>query len=534
MKKLSVLLALVALVAILGASFSTSAAPNRIVVMGQQEPNNINPILDSMLATADVANLTWGGMLTMNDKWELEPQLALEVPSLKNGLISKDGLTYIWHLRKGVKWSDGQPFTGDDVKYTWEYVMNPNLNVVTRTGFDQIASITVSKDKYTVTMKLKNRYAPFLYTWFGPTIVPKHILSKSKNLNEDPFNMKPVGLGPYVLDKWEHGSYLTFKPNKYYWRKGYPKTAQIVYKVIPDENTAFTQISTKEIDIFQNAPATQYKQLTGLSHVVIHRNATTTYEHLNVNCKSPILSDKRVRQALAYLTDLKTISDTVYEGLWPLAVSDQASPFWRNKNIKPYPFDVAKAGSLLDAAGWKMGNDGYRYKDGKKLTLTVSTTAGRKPREMVEQILQQDYKKGGVDLVIRNYDAGKFFASYDEGGVIDTGDYDLALFAWTSNPDPDDENIFGSKYIVPEGQNNTFYSNKRVDELTAKGKEEIDVAKRKAIYDEVQVILHDEVPMIFTFYWVQIDVANKSIKNFKPQGTNAGNLWNAYEWVNGK
>ncbi len=529
MRRLVTLVFVAALVVVMAASFSVSAAGGRVIVMNQQEPNMINPYLDSMQATFDVSQLTWGGMLELDEKWELIPSLALEVPSLQNGGISKDGLTYTWKLRKDVKWSDGAPFTSEDIKFTWEYIMNDNLNVVSRTGFEEITAIE-TPDKYTVVMKLKQIHVPMLYVWTGPTIVPKHILSKSKNLNEDSFNMNPVGLGPYVLDKWEHGSYLIFKKNPNYWRKGYPKLDQIVYKPIPDENTAFTQLATKEIDVYQTFPTNQYKQVKGLTHVNVTETASTYWEHININCKSPLLTDVRVRQALRYATDLKKLQETVYEGLWPVAVSDQGSPFWKNAKLKPYQFDLKKAGQLLDQAGWKLGNDGMRYKNGKKLTLVISTTAGRIPREMTEQILQQDWKKIGVDLVIKNYDAGKFFATYDEGGILDTGDYDLAVFAWGSSPDPDNYTLWHSAQFPPAGQNNVFWSNKRVDELIITSRKELDVNKRKAMIDEIQQIMWEEVPMIPTFYWVNLDAFNKNIKNIKPNGTSSGNLWNAYEW----
>lgn len=528
-RNVGLFLVVAALIAVMTASVGVSAKGGRIIVMNQQEPNMINNYLDSMMSTLDVSQLTWGGLLQLDHNWNLIPDLATVKPTLENGGISKDGLTYTWKLRKGVKWSDGVEFTSEDVKYTWEYIMTDSLNVVSRSGFEEIKSIECP-DKYTVIMKMKQVFVPFLYNWSGPTIAPKHILAKSKNLNEDPFNMNPVGLGPYVLDKWEHGSYLVFKKNPNYWRKGYPKMDQIVYKIIPDENTAYTQLATKEIDVYQTFPSTQYKQIKGLSHVTVTETASTFWEHINVNCKSPILSDKRVRQALRYGMDLQKLGETVYEGLWPVAVSDQGSPFWRNKNLKPYANDVKKAAALLDAAGWKMGNDGYRYKDGKKLSLTVSTTAGRKPREMTEQILQQDWKKIGVDLVIKNYDAGKFFATYEEGGILDTGNYDLAIFAWGSSPDPDNYTLWHSEQLPPGGQNNVFWTNKKADELIINARKELNEKKRKAMVDELQAIMYDECPVIPTFYWVNLDAVNKNLKNWKPNGSNAGNLWNAWEW----
>lgn len=529
MRKLGLFLVAAALVVVMAASFSVSAKGGRIVVLNLQEPNMINNYLDSMMATLDVSQMVWGGLLQLNDKWELIPWMATQVPTVANGGISKDGLTYTWHLRKGVKWSDGQPFTAEDVKYTWEYIMTDSLNVVSRSGFEEIESITCP-DKYTVIMKLKKVFVPFLYNWSGPTIVPKHILSKSKNLNEDPFNMNPVGLGPYVLDKWEHGSYLMFKRNPNYYRKGYPKLDQIVYKVVPDNNTAFTQLASKEVDVYQAVLADQVAKINAMPHAKVTMATSTFWEHINVNCKSPILSDKRVRQALRYGIDLQKINDTVYKGLWPMAVSDQPSPFWMNAKLKPYAYDTKKAGELLDAAGWKVGNDGYRYKDGKRLTLTISCTAGNKNRERVEQILQSDWKKIGVEIVIKNYESGKLFGTVEEGGVMDSGNYDLAIFAWGSSPDPDNYTLWHSEQMPPGGQNNVFWSNKEVDKLIEDARKELNEKKRKVMVDKIQEIMYDECPVIPTFYWVNLDAVNKNLKNWKPNGSNSGNFWNVEEW----
>lgn len=514
-------------------SFGLAAAEKTIVMGAQQEPDSINPYLCDMLAAADCSSIVYSGLLAIDQNWELKPEIATEVPSLQNGGISADGLTYTFHLRKDVKFSDGQPLTSADVKFTQDYIMNPKTNAITTQGWDKVKE-TLTPDPYTVIFKLKEKFAPFLVTWAGGNggILPKHALENSEDVNKDPFNRAPIGTGPFKFEKWQTGEYLSFVKNPYYYRPGYPKVNRIVYKIIPDENTMLTQFTTHEIDIYQAYNNLQHATISALKGVKTYQTQTTTYEHIGLNLKRPILSDVRVRQALAYALDLNAISKTIYLGLWKLASSEQASPFWHNAKVKNYPYSPAKAKALLDQAGWvDTDKDGIREKDGQKLQLSISTTAGRKPREQFEQMTQQLYKDIGVDLVIQNYPASKFFAPFEEGGIIYTGQYDLAVFAWVASPDPDVYSTLSSNQWPPDGQNGMFYKNARVDELAEAGTTELDVKKRKAIYDEVQAITIKELPYICTFYWTNLDATWGNIGGFKPNGCNVGNFWNCYEWT---
>ncbi len=507
--------------------------PGVLRIAGVSNPDNLNPLLGEQQVETDLSMFWAGYLFNWSDQNEFVPELATEVPTVKNGGISPDGLSITYHLRKGVKWQDGAPFSADDVIFTWQAVMNPRNNVQTRTGYDLITRID-KKDDSTIVIHLKKRWAPFVATFFTMSstsypIIPKHLLAQYPDINHAGYNIKPIGTGPFIVQEWQNGVILKMTANPNYWR-GPPKLKEVDYYVIPDETTILTQLRTHEKDMEYNAPASQAPSYSLISGVRIYRTPFTQYRQIGLNLTNPILSDVRVRQALAYATDQQELIDTVSHGTYMKGDSDQPPFLWAHAdNLKQYAHDPAMAGKLLDEAGWKLGPDGYRYKNGQRLTLGMSGTTGSAETADVELVVQREWHEVGVEGVVKNYQSNILFESYAAGGIFQTGKYDAGFYSWLNGVDPDDSTLFMCSQVPPNGQNTYRFCNHNLDAAENIAMTEYDQDKRKAAYDKIQRILNEQVPFIIIWYVRRQDIVNTDLKNYKPAHA-VTTFWNTWEW----
>jgi len=231
-----------------------------------EDPVGLNPLLRLQAVGTDLDMFIFGFFFNVDDKLNYVPELATEVPTLKNGGISKDGLTITYHLRRGVKWHDRQPFTSRDVVFTTNAILNPKNNLQSRNGWDQIKSIE-AVGPYEVRFHLNKIYAPAIATFFCETgeypVLPAHLLEQYPDINHVPFNSNPVGTGPFKFVKWVHGDRIELVANDQYWR-GRPKLQRIIFKIIPKDTTIVVQLKTHEIDAWFRAPANQYTEVKKL------------------------------------------------------------------------------------------------------------------------------------------------------------------------------------------------------------------------------------------------------------------------------
>ncbi|MBV8171352.1 MAG: peptide ABC transporter substrate-binding protein, partial [Candidatus Eremiobacteraeota bacterium] len=183
------------------------------------EPDSLNPLLSTQIVTADLEYLAFSFFFNVDDKLNFVPEVALEVPTQANGGISKDGLTITYHLRRGIKWQDGEPLTAKDVVFTFHAIMNPANNVQVRTGYDQIASVDAPNDD-TVVVHMKRVYAPIVAYFMGQQgqepVLPAHLLAQYPNINQIPYNTLPIGSGPFKITEWQHGDHITLVANPGY------------------------------------------------------------------------------------------------------------------------------------------------------------------------------------------------------------------------------------------------------------------------------------------------------------------------------
>jgi peptide/nickel transport system substrate-binding protein len=515
---------------------TTSRAQNgRLRIGRSQEPATLNPVTATMQVESDAFALLFNGLVRFDDHGHVVPDLATQVPSQQNGGISSDGKVLTYHLDPRAKWQDGVPLTSADVKFTYEAIINPRTASPLRTGYDRIAHLE-TPDAHTVRILLTAPFAPAVADLFPNgaqgSILPKHLLQRYADLNRVDFATHPIGSGPYHLEAWHHGSNIIFRANREYFR-GAPKIERLVWQIVPDDQTMLNKLRTHELDLATNVYPYAYETLGKI--LGMHADmvpATYHWEHLIFNCRKDPVDDRRVRLALAYTMDPQTIYRKIYRGYGTLGPTDQ-NPLsqWYNKHLGYYPHDIARANALLEEAGWHRAGNGIRIKAGKPLTLTFVTTAANRTREVVGVLLQNQWKQVGVDLQIKVFPPSTLFAMATNGGIIQSGRYDVALFAYFDrNADPDDINTIGPGKIPPGGSNFSFYRNPEVGRLQEAALVTYDVAARKRLYDRIQKILIADVPE-YTLNWMaEIDITADRLHGFRPVPVGS-DFWNAAEWT---
>lgn len=464
-----------------------------------EDIDSLNQLLTTELVSVDIGSLTQGYLFTFDRRDDLVPSLALLVPTRRNGAISRDGRTIVYHLRHGVVWQDGAPFTSADVAFTVKTILDPHVNVASTLGYDDVARVA-TPDAYTVVVHLKRPYAPFVSLFLTPgtgsVILPKHLLA-GQDLNHAAYNNRPVGLGPFEIVRWTRGSSVEMVAFDRWWG-GRPKLRRIVYRIIPDADTAINELRTGELDAFGHIPNVQYPAAKAVAHTRTFDVDTTGFEHVDFNLRNPVLADRRVREALVRAIDTREIVRKVDRGSGFLSCSPVPHFSWAYDASTPcYSFDLRASDRLLRAAGWRMGADGLRHKDGRTLRLTLASTVGNLSRDETAILMQSWFRRIGVDLSYRRYQANQFFAHGD--GVLDAGTFDLALFSWYWGADPDLSRLFACASIPPHGQNESRYCNPTVDRLLADALAHYGRARRRADYARVQAILAHDLPEVVLY-----------------------------------
>jgi len=494
----------------------------------------MNPLLTFTATSIDLYMFMFGFLFNYDDKMHLLPELAAEVPTYQNGGISRDGLTLTYHLRKGVRWHDGAPFTARDVVFTTHAILNPDNNLQQRTAWLRIDRVE-ALDDYTVRFHLKQIFAPAVYTFFaeggGYPVLPAHLLEKYPNINQVPFNTNPVGTGPFKFVKWVHGDHIELVANPTYWR-GPPKLKRIIERFVPQDNTILTQMKTHEQDAWFRAPAGLYPGIKDLPRLGyrVELAPSLVYSHIDFSMKNPILDDVRVRRAISLAIDRKKIIRNITHGVHELGYSVIPKLSWANEpDVERFDYDPGTANELLDHAGWKRSPDGIRVKDGVRLNVSLNAVAGGKTGEAVESLVQENLKAIGIDATIKNYPAELLFATYAQNGILNRGKYDIAFYSWVASADPDNESLYSGKYVPPKGQNTMFWIDPVVDKAEEGAVSTYDRYERKKYYSIIQKEMASQVPTIVIYYQRQIFVTSRNLKNFKPAPATTSN-WNTWEW----
>jgi peptide/nickel transport system substrate-binding protein len=492
------------------------------------DPKNLDPDLNSAAPTLDLSMFIYSWTVRYDQNAHPVPDALREIPTIQNGDVSKDGLTLKYKLRKNIKWQDGVALTCNDLKFTWQVVMNTHNNVVTTDGYKDIGSIDCS-DPTVAVIHMKKLYAPFLQQLWSVNgnapILPAHLLAKYNDdkgsFNTAPYQSLPIGSGPFKVVAWNRGQDVRMVANPNFYL-GKPKLNEVIYKILPDENTAFTQLQTHELDMVAVGSGMKWPQYQALA--ADPRNGLTAvrveqflYSHIDFNLRHPIVDDVQVRRALAYGTDRNEIIEKILHGSAIPAETDQQPHFsWAvTTNIVHYPYDPEKAKALLDADGWKVGPDGIRTKNGQRLEFTLSTQTESNVGKASEAVLQRQWREIGAQADVKNYPTSQFFDN-STNGTLQGGHYDVASFAWFAAADPDDSPIYSADNFAPHGQNALFWNNRTATDAMNDALKTVDQARRKRDYTIVQQQLALDVPTIILYFRRDPYVYNSDLKGFTP------------------
>ncbi len=513
---------------------TSTTIPGTLRYADVEEPIGLNPLLRLQAVGTDFDMFIFGLFFNTDDKLQYVPELATEVPTLANGGISRDGLTITYHLRHGVKWQDGAPFTSHDVVFTVNAINNPKNNLQSREGWDHITRVE-AVGPYEVRFHLKTLYAPAVSTFFAEggqyPVLPAHLLEKYADLNHIPFNTNPVGTGPFRFVKWVHGDHLELAANPLYWR-GPPKLQHIIFKVIPKDTTILLQLRTHEIDAWFRAPSNLYTEMLKLEPAYrVQLEPSFVYSHLDLNMKNPLFQDIRVRRAINYAIDKQGLIDTVAHGIQIASDSPLSSLSWAyNPHVMHYGYSPTTARALLAEAGWTPGPDGIMTKNGQRLTFSFSAVTGGATGEATEQIVQEQLKAVGMDVKIKNYPAEIFFAAGQSGGILQSGKYDVGFYAWVSPADPDGQySIYACDEFPPAGQNDLFWCDRTLTQALTAGRSTYDQAQRTKDYGIEQSEIASQSVTIVLWFQRQIFVTSQRFHGFKPAPATTSN-WNSWEW----
>ena len=505
-----------------------------ITELSTNDPKTVNPMLASDGPSLALVFLMFNFLVGVNPDTGLPfPDLAVDVPTTENGGLSADGLTYIFHLRPGVTWHDGQPLTARDVVFTYTTLAKKELGSSRTSGVvDRIESVTAPDDA-TAVFRLKRAIAPFLALTMYP-IVPEHILRDVPvdQIKNHPFSTDDpkatIGTGPFTFKEYVPSDHATLVKNPAYFR-GAPALDQYVVKYVKDSSTAAAQLKTGEADYAGNSggvTAAGYddlKKQAGLNVVTYDTYATTQVAMQLDPTKTPLFQDRSVRQALMYALDRETMEQKIAGGLGTVAQGTIPAASWAYApdQIAPrYTYDPKKAEQLLGAAGWTKGADGIRAKDGKRFSFTLYAASGDAVRTQQASVMQESWKQIGLDCKVQMEEFSVFIARI-------TGaqrDFDMFLVAYTYTTDPDQTTTYASN----GGTNTGKYTNPRVDALLAEGLSELDHAKRKQVYIQMENIVWNDLPILILDYPQGIETINRRVHNIRPNATNV--RWNAHTW----
>jgi len=494
------------------------------------EPDHLNPYLSQMDVTYDLSSLLYSFLIVADGRGRLIGDLALALPTLSNGGISRDGRTYVYHLHRGVVWHDGAPFTARDVVASWRAVMDPHHNTLHREGYDRIVAID-APDPYTAVVHLDHRYPPFVTQFFAPLqeggkpILPAHVLQREPDFNTGGLNAHPIGTGPFRFVSWERGSRIVLARNDRYF-KGRPKLEKVELDIVPSDQTILAQVQSHQVDLVVSPPSALADEYRGLPDVTTELFPWNAQMALAFNCRKPLLGDAAVRRAIVASIDYDRLIATVTHGVGETAYNSLPPTAIGYEKLPPHRYDVAAAKALLEGDGWRAGADGIRTKGGARLALTIASIAGASTIVRVDIELQSQLRAAGIDLAIKPYPYNTVFAI---DGPIYGGTYDLAAYSTSLAWDPDVHFYLGCDQWFPKGENVYGYCNPELDRLFAAGLQYDDPRKRAPIYNAASRLIWTGAPYIPLYEIRRLVVHSPDLQNFNANPT-ATPWYNAWQW----
>ncbi len=515
--------------------------PDVVVIGTAQEPDNLIGAFSSMTASSIVLSSMFAEMVQRDDQGKLFPRLVEKIPSLKDGnweVLPGKKMKVTYRIRKGYTWHDGRPVTALDASWTYLMLRNPRTPTVSRFVLRKIENMLVPdpNDPYTLVVQWNELYS-FANT--GHSVYPQHVLERE--YLRDPAGLKahqqaraPIGNGPYRFVEWVPGSHIILEAYDKF-PEGRAKIRRQVWRFILDSTVLQANVIAGQVDVAVNASFSIEQMMVvdqRAPQVKVHFLPAMGWEHIDFNLDNEWLKDKHVRQALIHAINREEINQRLFYGR--SAVSHSWLPpghEGHNPNITKYAYDPSRARQLLAEAGFVPGPDGIlRDRSGKRLELTIMTTAGHATREQVQQIIREHFKAVGINLRIDNRPASVLF-----GQVTRQRQFaHLVMYNWNFSPLTLGPPLWHSSQIPTaannwEGQNTPGWRHAENDRLLDQIAEELDVTKRIQLLRRQQEVWAEEVPAIPLFHGLSLTTSKKALNNVLP-GVLGGILFAPEHW----
>ncbi len=476
----------------------------RAVIALIQEPGQLSQFFNVQTGSF-VSTLAVERLFVADASGNWVPILASEVPTLENGGLSTDFLTVTYKLKPDIKWSDGEPFTADDLVFTYDVYKDPNSTTQAPPAYSFIESVT-ALDPLTVEVKMNTINPDYLALW--EAVLPKHKFSSTAVTQEDPLALIPMGTGPFIITEWKTGDQIVLDRNPHYRDPEKPYLDGITIKITPDREATIAGFRAGQFDyVFflaggdlaaiksaEDAGEPVHLDITqgGMQAEFLWFNMS---DNGDLTKPHPILGDPAIREAIDFGIDRQSIVDNVLGGFGTLTGSFIYAG-WASTNQPPTPYDPEYAKTVLDAAGWVPGSDGIRVKDGTRASLRFQTIAGDTTRELYQQVIQQNMKDIGIELKIENVPSNTLFGGYSEGGLIQVGNYDIVMSRDGFFLDPIEwVSYFTTSWIPsaesPDGWTYAHWSNPQFDQLSDDAAASLDLETRQKSYNQIDTIFRE-------------------------------------------
>ncbi|RIK45216.1 MAG: hypothetical protein DCC57_16855 [Chloroflexi bacterium] len=529
------------------AGTATPVAENQVVLVIPEEPATLNQYLAAAAIVRQVADATSAPLATVDADGQYAPVLAAELPTLENGGVSADLMTVTWKLRPGLRWSDGQPLTSDDVKFTWEAVSHPDSGAVPAVPFDLIERVE-TPDALTAVVHYR-RLNPGYLQQFMLGILPRHATGAPEQMLNWAWNQQPVSAGPFVVQSWLPGESIVMARNPYYYLPGQPYVDRLVFQIVPDPGAQLALMASgaAEVQLLPGESKPVYDDLMG-GVATLRQTPGQWNMALRFNLSRPddddpgpspphpILGDLRVRQALAHAINYGAIIFQVNPGTTPVT-TPLAYGWYECAQPRVYRYSQARAKYLLEQAGWVEGEDGVRVasgalyvEDGTRLSLRLQGYNDFQPLVDLEDALVAQFAAVGVELVVENDPMEVVFGSYADGARRKLGNFDMLLYdtslpiepqavistTFHSMSIPSPENLGGGNYMR--------WVNPAADAAIERAGGTLDLAARRQAYCDLSGLIATDLPQIHLYVFPEGYGVSRRLRGF------VVNRWGSMTW----
>ncbi|MBN2009104.1 peptide-binding protein [candidate division KSB1 bacterium] len=500
--------------------YNTEAPPScggALVVGVTEDVDSFNPLFSESSSGKDIIHMIMLGLADLNDKSDFSPELATRWER------SKDNRQLTYYLRPDAVWSDGVPITAYDVKFTYELLKDAKVASPNQWVTDFIKSVAVV-DSHTVRFTFTEAYPDQMFDTAGE-FLPQHILKNVDRsaIRNHEIGQQPLASGPFKLKRWVHQQVIELEPNDKFV-DGRPYLERVLFKIIPDKTNLLIQLQTGEIDMMMGVPPKEVKSLqVKRPDLKVYPISGRVYYYVGYNERQDLFKLKSIRQALTMGIPRDRLIEAILYGFGSVC-NGPIPPMieWAyDASLKGWPYNPEQARNQLEKAGWRdTDGDGWLDKAGKPFEFTLAINAGNQEKADLAVVLQDQWKKLGINISIESLEWTAFLKHLREGT------FDAYLGGWSTSFNIDPTPIFHSSST--EQFNYVHYANPAVDKLIEQGRAELDREKAAAIWRKFQHEIHEDQPYTFLFWKDDIVAIHERFQSVSPIPLSA--FYNIEKW----